>query len=79
MANELRYNAGTCYETPRSYPKYLDDKNFRVLSWEEWRSWQENGYLVIPELIPKQQCEDLIEVICRFLGVKREQPESWYT
>ena len=46
MATERRFNAGTCYETPRSFPKYLDDKNFRVLSWEEWRSWQENGYLV---------------------------------
>ncbi len=79
MATERRFNAGTCYETPRSFPKYFDDKNFRVLSWEEWRCWQENGYLVVPELIPKQQCEDLIEVICEFLGVKREQPESWYS
>ncbi len=34
MATERRFNAGTCYETPRSFPKYFDDKNFRVLSWE---------------------------------------------
>ena len=78
MARERRYNAGTCYETPRTFPEYVDDKNFRVLSWAEWQCWQENGYLVIPNLIPKQQCKDLIDVICEFLGVKKEQPESWY-
>lgn len=78
MANERRYNAGTCYETPRSFPEYIDEKNLRVLSWDEWRFWKKNGYLVISDLVPKRQCEDLIEVICRFLGVKPEQPESWY-
>ncbi|MBT7204126.1 MAG: phytanoyl-CoA dioxygenase [Deltaproteobacteria bacterium] len=78
MANERRYNAGICYETPRSFPEYVDEKNLRVLSWDEWQCWQKNGYLAIPGLVPKRQCEDLIEVICKFLGVKREQPESWY-
>ena len=78
MADERRYNAGTCYETPRSFPNYSDDQNFRVLSWHEWRCWQENGYLVIPGLIPQRQCEDLIEVTCEFLGIQIEEPPSWY-
>jgi hypothetical protein len=78
MNTEIRYNAGTRYEAPRTYPEYSPDHEFRALSWEDWRFWRENGYLVIRDLVPWPQCEELIEVTCDFLGVQREDPDSWY-
>ena len=71
MTPEIRYSAGTRYETPRVFPEYSPDHEFRVLNWEDWRFWRDNGYLVIRDLIPKEQCEELIKVTCDFLEVQR--------
>ncbi len=71
MTPEIRYSAGTRYEAPRVFPEYSPDHEFRVLNWEDWRFWRDNGYLVIRDLIPKEQCEELIKVTCDFLGVQR--------
>ena len=53
MTPEIRYSAGTRYEAPRVFPEYSPDYEFRVLNWEDWRFWRDNGYLVIRDLIPK--------------------------
>jgi hypothetical protein len=78
MTPEIRYSAGTRYEAPRVFPEYSPDHEFRVLNWEDWLFWRDNGYLVIRDLIPKDQCEELIKVTCDFLGVQRDNPDSWY-
>ena len=79
MTPEIRYNAGTRYEAPRVFPEYSLDYEFRVLNWEDWRFWRDNGYLVIRDLILKEQCEELIKVTCDFLEVHRDNPDSWYS
>ena len=78
MTPAIRYSAGTRFETPRVFPEYSPDYEFRVLNWEDWRFWRDNGYLVIRDLIPKNQCDELIKVTCDFLGVQRDNPNSWY-
>ncbi len=78
MTPEIRYSAGTRYEAPRVFPEYSPAHEFRVLNWEYWRFWRDNGYLVIRDLIPKEQCEELIKVTCDFLGVQLDNPDSWY-
>ena len=79
MTPAIRYSAGTRFETPRVFPEYSPDYEFRVLNWEDWRFWRDNGYLVIRDLIPKNQCDELIKVTCDFLGVQRDNPNSWYS
>ena len=79
MTPEIRYSAGTRYEAPRVFPEYSPDYEFRVLNWEDWRFWRDNGYLVIRDLILKEQCEELIKVTCDFLEVHRDNPDSWYS
>jgi len=46
---------------------------------EEMAFWQDNGYIIVKNAVPKEDCDAAIEVICDFLGIKRNDPESWYT
>ncbi|MEO6980672.1 MAG: phytanoyl-CoA dioxygenase family protein [Mucilaginibacter sp.] len=66
--------------------KAITDKNSGVtrkvpdvLSTEQLAFWDENGYLIIRNAIPKEDCDKTIEVICNFIGIERENPETWYT
>ncbi|HEY0244069.1 MAG TPA: phytanoyl-CoA dioxygenase family protein [Mucilaginibacter sp.] len=45
---------------------------------EQLDFWEANGYIIIKNAIPKEDCEQTIEVICRFIGVDRNEPQSWY-
>lgn len=50
----------------------------KVLSPEELDSWNKNGYIIIRNAVSKEDCEALIEVICDFIGIKRDDPSTWY-
>ena len=67
------------------FNKVITDRNSgtlrsvpNVLSAEELAFWNENGYLIIRNAIPKGDCEKTIEAICNFIGIERENPETWY-
>ncbi|MFB9840833.1 phytanoyl-CoA dioxygenase family protein [Mucilaginibacter ginsenosidivorans] len=49
-----------------------------VLDVEQLKCWQENGYVIIRNAVSKDDCEETIEVICDFIGVKRVDPATWY-
>lgn len=48
------------------------------LSEEQLEFWQQHGYLVIPDVLTPQQCEDSRQAIWQFLDACPQQPESWY-
>jgi len=50
-----------------------------VLSEEELNFWNKNGYLVLKNTIPKEDCLETIQVICAFLDIKLDAPDTWYT
>jgi hypothetical protein len=49
-----------------------------VLSAEDLLFFERNGYVVIKNAVPKEDCKETINVICDFLGIKPEQPDTWY-
>jgi hypothetical protein len=49
-----------------------------VLSRADLDSFHENGYVVVPNAVPEQNRENLINTIFEFLGVDRDNPDSWY-
>jgi hypothetical protein len=49
-----------------------------VLSRGDLDFFHENGYIVVPNAVPEQNCENLINTIFEFLGVDRHNPDSWY-
>jgi Phytanoyl-CoA dioxygenase (PhyH) len=49
-----------------------------VLSTEELAFWEENGYLILKNAIPKEDCQATVDLICEFLGLKLDDPATWY-
>ena len=73
-----KYNAGLRYDAPREFPEYESDHKFKVLSWTDWKFWRENGYLIISNVIPLNNCENLIDKLWEYIGADPVQNETWY-
>lgn len=41
--------------------------------------FEEEGYLVVPGVVPLELCERVIEAILQFTGVDLENPDTWYS
>jgi hypothetical protein len=51
----------------------------RVLSDADWKFWIENGYIVIKNVVPKEQTERLANFLWEFEEKDPHDPETWYT
>lgn len=49
-----------------------------ALSADQRASWDRNGYLVLPHVVPRSQCEAARAAIWDFLGASPDDPASWY-
>jgi ectoine hydroxylase-related dioxygenase (phytanoyl-CoA dioxygenase family) len=49
-----------------------------VLSKEDWSFWQENGYVVIPNAVPQENLDRMVETIWQFLAMDPDDSETWY-
>ncbi|MFB6136547.1 MAG: phytanoyl-CoA dioxygenase family protein [Halobacteriaceae archaeon] len=45
---------------------------------DDWAFFEENGYVVVEEAVPAQNCEAVVEEIWEFLGHDPDDPETWY-
>lgn len=50
----------------------------KVLSDEVIKKWKEDGYLVIPNAVSKEDCEATIRLICEHIGIDRDDSRTWY-
>jgi ectoine hydroxylase-related dioxygenase (phytanoyl-CoA dioxygenase family) len=49
-----------------------------LLSQSQQKQWDEEGYLVIPNAISKEQCQQTRDLICNFLEIDESDPNTWY-
>ena len=49
-----------------------------VFTQAELDSWEEDGYIVVREAVPKSDCDAVIDALWEFLEMDRNKPESWY-
>jgi ectoine hydroxylase-related dioxygenase (phytanoyl-CoA dioxygenase family) len=49
-----------------------------VLTAEDLMFWKENGYVVVPNVISKQQCVETQKAIFGFLNMSASDPSTWY-
>jgi hypothetical protein len=49
-----------------------------VLVSADYDFWEENGYVIIRNAVPKEDCDAAIGVICDFLEIDRYDPATWY-
>ena len=45
---------------------------------DQWSFWIENGYVIIPNAVPLQQVERLVELLWIFEDKKASDPDTWY-
>jgi len=50
----------------------------KALTEDEMAFWNENGYIILRSAVPKEDCDKTIELICEHLGIKRDDPATWY-
>ena len=53
-------------------------QSLRVLSEEQWQFWKENGYVIIPNAVPAQQIEAVVNLIWEFEEKSPDEPSAWY-
>jgi hypothetical protein len=49
-----------------------------VLTEEQWRTWREDGYVVVPNVLSHEACERTVQIVCAHLGVDERDPATWY-
>ncbi|MEZ4705834.1 MAG: phytanoyl-CoA dioxygenase family protein [Caldilineaceae bacterium] len=50
-----------------------------ILSAADHAFWEENGYVVVHDVVPPENLDAVIEVMWEFLGMAPTDPETWYT
>ncbi len=51
----------------------------QVLSAEDVAFWEDNGYVILKGAVSREDCDKTVELICDYLGVDRNNPETWYS
>ena len=68
--------------TAKSSQAKLSDRSngqpLRVLSEEDWQFWQHNGYIVVKNAVPKENCAKLAALLWEFEEKDPNDQESWY-
>jgi len=49
-----------------------------ILSAEDLAFWNQHGFVVVRNAVPPENCEAASKAICDFIGVKRDDPATWY-
>jgi hypothetical protein len=49
-----------------------------LLSDSDRAFWEENGYVVVPNAVPQENLDRLVDAIWSFLVMDRDDPEDWY-
>lgn len=69
--------------TAKSSIKKLSDRSnrepLRILTEEDWAFWKHNGYIVIRNAVPRDQCERLASFLWEFEEKNPADPSTWYT
>lgn len=68
--NEYILNRGSTYKK--------ETNSAQVLNEEDIECWNEHGYVIIRDAIPKEDCENAINVICDFIRIERDIASTWY-
>ncbi|MBA4053504.1 MAG: phytanoyl-CoA dioxygenase [Marivirga sp.] len=69
--------------TAKSSHVRLNDRSngnpLKILSEDDWKFWIDNGYVVIKNVVPKEQVDRLANFLWEFEEKDPMNPETWYT
>jgi hypothetical protein len=71
-------NASVARTSRRQLNRRLNGEPLRVLSEDDWRFWQENGYVIVRDAVPRENLQAVIDLLWEFQEMKADDPETWY-
>jgi hypothetical protein len=83
-ASKFLYMQAPAFETFMDWlketqqPEEADTVTDDILTEADMKFWDENGYLVVKNAVPQEQCTAAQTAIWDFLGADPNNPESWY-
>jgi hypothetical protein len=75
---EIPGNPSTAKSSTVKLNDRSNGKPLRVMSEADWKFWTENGYIVIKNVVPKEQVERLAKFLWEFEEKDPNNPETWY-
>ena len=76
---EIPGNPSTATSSQQKLNDRSNGQPLRVLSEEDWQFWVENGYIVIPNAVPKEQAMRTADFLWEFEEKDPNDPSTWYT
>ena len=49
-----------------------------ALSAADLEFWDDQGYVILHDAVPPENCRAAVQAICEFLSVRLDQPDTWY-
>jgi len=49
-----------------------------VLTAGDLAFWDQNGYVLLHDAVPPENCQAAVKAICEFLGADLDRPDTWY-
>ncbi len=56
----------------------LSEEIGTVLRPDEWKFWEENGYIIIKNAISKEDAQATVQLICEHINIDPNDPQTWY-
>ena len=75
---QVKIDEFNAYILNRKTANYKINPTETVLSDADWKSWNEDGYIILRNAVPVEDCEAAISTICDFIEIKRDDPDTWY-
>jgi Phytanoyl-CoA dioxygenase (PhyH) len=50
----------------------------RVLLEDDWQFWKENGYVIVPNAVPQENLDAVIDLLWEFQEMDSQDPNTWY-
>ncbi len=83
MATNAHHDIPGNSSTAKSSKLKLNDRSngkpLKVMTEDEWKFWIHNGYIVIKNVVPKEQTERLANFLWEFEEKDANDPNTWYT
>lgn len=77
-STEPNVDSRDTFKTPIQLNKREKSEPLRVLSEEDWAFWIENGYIIIPQAVPDENIQAVIDLIWKFEEKDPNDKETWY-
>jgi hypothetical protein len=76
---EIPGNPSTATSSKQKLNDRSNGKPLRVLSEDDWQFWIENGYIVIPNAVSREQAQRTADFLWEFEEKDPNDPSTWYT